>query len=89
MTIADIWRDAQRLQAAVDVYEGDDYPPELGAMFAAEETVLAGPILSLDDAIAKLSAVALCVERGPRADGLDILAAVDARRWLAALQQAA
>jgi hypothetical protein len=80
-TIADHWREARRLQAICDTYEGDGLPPELDAMQDAEAAVLDGPILSLADAAAKLHAVAYFLQVYENGPGYE-RAFDDASRWL-------
>lgn len=85
-TVAAQWRETCRLLTICNTYEGpDDFPPELAAYDAAERAVLVGPILSREDAIAKL----LAAGHAGIASGEEVTpdverAYADAVRWLEA-----
>ena len=91
-TIAQLWAEAVALVADLEPDDGPgDRPDSYRAedwthVFAIETAVLDGPIRSFADTIAKLKAVTLTFERGPRADHKDEPAMVDAIAWLEAHQ---
>ena len=93
--IATIWAEAEALQAsltaeadAMTVAQFESGEAETVAedgyqrMVALEEAVLAGPIKSRADALAKLKVAKLWFDRGGKADGEDERAWAEAVAWL-------
>lgn len=62
--------------------ECDELASERDQVLDLEESVLKGPIRSLDDAVAKLHAIELTFTDGERSDGADATALRQTIRWL-------
>lgn len=78
--LASKWR-RSRLLAQIGDGAGSAYP-DWPAVEKLELEVLRGPILAMRDVVAKLSAVALAFQGGPRSDEADALALDQTVRWL-------
>ena len=91
--IAAIWAEAEALKAALvlrrDTATEDDQATGYGVLFEMEGRVLADPIRSRADALAKLKAVAVWRERGEKADGGDVDGLAQVIAWMDTAREAA
>jgi len=78
--LASKWRRSRQL-TQIGNGAGSAYP-DWPLVEDLELEVLTGPILSIRDAVAKLSAVALAFIDGPRGDEADAVALEQTIRWL-------
>ena len=91
--IAAIWAEAEALKAALvlrrDTATEDDQATGYDVLFEMEDRVLADPIRSRADALAKLKAVAVWRERGEKADGGDVEGLAQVIAWMDTAREAA
>ena len=91
--IAAIWAEAEALNAALvlrrDTASEDDQATGYGILYEMEDRVLADPIRSRADALAKLKAVAVWRARGEKADGGDVDGLAQVIAWMDTAREAA
>lgn len=69
LPIAELWRQSVALEAAYDASDSqDDYDPAFCLAGAMKDALLDGEIVTADDAVAMVEAVAQAIDRGGRSD---------------------